>query len=122
MTTIGAARAELIAAIIAAGADASSDPSANPPCVYVAGDGTSDLNRVMAGQANAGFRLTMIGGAWDQSAAAAELDTLKQAVLTAVRELPGWRFTGPIGPDGMREVAGGMLLTADAFAERLVDI
>jgi len=122
VTTFSEARSELIAAITTAGARASADPTAATPFVYVTGDGTGDLSRVVTGQVTAAFRLVMCGGAWDQAAAAAELDLLKQVVLTALRGLSGWRLSGPIGRDGARDQGGGLILTADAFAERLIDI
>ena len=122
MTTIVEARSELIAAIAATGANASADPGSDTPFVFVTGDGTGDLGRIVSGQVAAQFRLVLCGGAWDQAAAATELDGLKQSVLTALRELAGWTLNGPIGPDTARDQGGGLLLTADAFAARLIDI
>ena len=122
MTTMPEARDELIAALTTAGVRASADPTSDTPFVFVTGDGTGDLGRVVAGQVAAQFRLVMCGGAWDQAAAATELDNLKQAVLVALRSLAGWALTGPVGPDTARDQGGGLILTADAFAARLIDI
>lgn len=122
MTTLPEARAEIIGAIAAAGVRASADPLSDTPFVFVTGDGTGDLGRLVSGQVVAQFRLVLCGGAWDQSAAASELDYLKQVVLQALRALDGWTLNGPIGPDTAREQGGGLLLTADAFAARLIDI
>lgn len=123
MTTIAEARAELIAALNAGGARASDTPNGDPPYVYVAGDGTSDATRVITGQLEASFRLTMVGGAIDEAAAARELDGLKDTVLGVVRGLDGWRFTSGVGRDGGRiDLDGRLQLQADAFASRLVDI
>jgi hypothetical protein len=120
--SIVAARAELIGALIAAGVRATDTPGGDPPYAYVTGDGTSDPSRVVTGQIEAAFRVVLVGGAWDEAAAARELDTLKDAFLSAVRDLDGWRFGAPIGRDGTREWAGGLYMTADAFANTLVDI
>jgi len=122
MTTMPEARAELIDALTAEGVRASADPTSDTPFVFVTGDGTGDLARVVSGQVVAQYRLVLCGGAWDQAAAATELDYLKQVVLQALRALPGWTLNGPVGPDTAREQGGGLLLTADAFAARLIDI
>ena len=120
--TIAQARAALIAALVAKGIRASSTPGGDTPYAWVTGDGTGDLTRVVTGQVTASFRTVMIGGAIDDEAAAAELDLLKQSYLEAVRDLDGFRFTGPIGRDGSREWGGILYLQADGFAECLVDI
>lgn len=122
MTTLGEARQELIDALNTAGARASADPTSDTPFVYVTGDGSGDLTRIVTGQVAASFRLVMCGGAWDQASAAVELDGLKQTVIETLRSLAGWRLSGPLGRDGARDQGGGLLLTADAFAERLIDI
>lgn len=120
--TIGEARAELVAALIARGVRASDTPGGDTPYAYVTGDGTGDPARVVTGQLEAAFRVVLIGGSVDETAAAAELDGLKQVFLETVRDLDGWRFAGPIGRDGSREWSGVLYLNADAFANRLVDI
>lgn len=122
MTTIAEARSEAIAALIAAGIAADATPGADAPYVYVGGDGTGDGSRIVTGQLVASFRFVMVGGAWDERSAALELDTLKQAVLTTLRELAGWRLTSGISRDGARDWAGGLYLAADVTAERLIDL
>jgi hypothetical protein len=122
MTTFVDARAEVIAALIAAGVRASDTPGADTPYVYVAGDGSGDGSRVVTGQLVASFRLVMVGGAWDESAAARDLDTLKQTVLETLRSLAGWRLTSGVSRDGARDWAGALYLSADVTAERLIDI
>lgn len=120
---IAEARAELIAALSAGGAPATDTPGGfDPPYCYVAGDGTGELTRIITGQVEASFRVTFVGGAWDDTAAAGDLDGLKAAFLETVRELEGWRFGSGIGRDGARDFAGATYLSADGFASRLVDI
>ena len=119
MTTVADARAEMIDALKTAGVAAGPTPG-EPPYIYVAGDGI-EPTRVVAGQADATFRLVMIGGAWDEAAAAAELDVLKQAALTTVRGMAAWAM-GAISRDGGREWNGSLYLTADMAASRRIDI
>jgi hypothetical protein len=119
-TTLATARGEAITALQGAGVAASGAPMAEPPYVYVAGDG-GETGRIMAGQVAAVFRFICVGGAWDEEAAAVELDALKQVVLETLRELDGWRIDS-LGRDGARDWQGGTYLTADIGAARLVTI
>lgn len=118
--TLSTARAEAIAALITAGVRASGAPMADPPYVYVAGEG-ADTGRVMAGQVASLWRFVCVGGAWDEEQAAMELDTLKQVVLQTLRELDGWRIDA-LGRDGARDWQGGTYLTADVSAARVVNV
>ena len=117
------ARAELIAAIVAAGVDAFADPGAHdPPYVYVRAEGVPDVSHVVRGTVEAEWTAVCVAGAWDHDGTAAMLDASKQAVLTALRGLAGWRL-GTVGRDGIRSVAdGALLLTADVSASRAIDI
>jgi|SRR6185503_6263296 len=115
------ARAEIIDALTTAGAPATSQPGGlDPPYVYVIADGI-EPNRIPAGQADAGFTLVLVGGAWDEESAALELDALKLIALQTVRGLDGW-IVGAVGPDGGRDWAGGIYLSADMGAARRVDL
>ena len=120
MTTLGSARAEVIAALQAADVRAVAAPGGEVPYVYVAGDG-GNVTRLLAGLVQTDWRLILVGGAWDEEAAATELDTLKQSVLETLRALDGWAV-GELGRDGARDWAGGLYLTADISASRLVDV
>lgn len=121
MTTWAQARAEVVGALAAAGVRAGAMPGGEPPYVLVVSEGTPDGARVMAGQVQADWTLRCVGGAWDDDAAAASLDALRQTVMETVRDLDGWTL-GSAGPDGMRDWQGGQYLTADIAAARLVDI
>ena len=121
MTTLAEARAELVAALEAADIAATDTPGARDvPYVLVSGDGI-DAAHIVRGQAVATFRALCIAGAWDGHAVVDELDSLKLATLTVVRELEAWRF-GSVGRDGIRTFGGSELLTADVSASRMIDI
>jgi hypothetical protein len=121
MTTMVEARAELITALTTAGARATSKPGdGSPPYVLVQFDG-GDPAHIMRGAVQADYRLTLIGGLWDAAAAAEQLDTLCQTVLTTLRELPGW-IVGTMGRDGGRDWKGATYLTRDVSASRAIDL
>ena len=121
MTTLAGARAELVAAIDAAGMKATDVAGAKPvPYVLVAGAGI-DPSRVMVGKVAATFRAICVAGAWDQAAAVGSLDELKLGVLSVLRGLAGWQL-GEVGRDGIRSFSGSDLLTADVSATRLIDL
>ena len=122
MTTRAQARAELTAAIEAAGVDAFPDPGGHdPPYVYVRSDGVPDVTHTLRGAVQAEFTAVCVAGAWDADGTAAMLDAAVQATLTALRDLAGWRL-GSVGRDGIRRVGGSDLLTADVIASRAIDI
>ena len=121
MTTWAQARAEAIGALASAGVRAGAMPGGDPPYVLVVSEGTPDGARVLAGQTQTDWTMRCVGGAWDDDAAAASLDALKQTVMETFRALAGWQV-GSAGPDGLRSWQGGDYLTADVAAARLIDI
>lgn len=120
MTTFVDARQEAIAGLLAAGVRAQGDPAGDPPYVYVAFDG-GDPTHLMRGSVRADYRLTLVGGGWEEAGAARELDVLRQSVLTWLRDTPGW-IVGAIGRDGGRDWMGALYLTADIGASRAIDL
>ena len=117
MATLAERRAELVAAV----------PSGTtvlgkrqPPYVAVIGEGV-DSEHVIRGEVEASFRLAMIAGGWDEEAAVKQLDTMKHAVLTAVRGLTGYRI-GALGRDGRRSIAGADYLAADLVVSAHITI
>jgi hypothetical protein len=62
-----------------------------------------------------------VAGAWDDGASAAMLDSMKLAVLAAIRGLSGWQL-GPVSRDAGRRLEASTYLTADVSANRHVDI
>ena len=121
MTTLVEARAEIIDALSDAGARATSTPGGMaPPYVLVQFDG-GDPAQVMRGAVQADYRLSLVGGLWDAAAAAGQLDTLCQTVLTTLRELPGW-IVGTMSRDGGRDWKGATYLVRDVSASRAIDL
>lgn len=118
MTTLAGARAELRTAVEAAGYAAAYAPGGiDPPYIVIAGDGI-DLSRRVRGEAT--FRLVCVAGNADAEASALELDTLKLAMATLVREIPDWRMVD-VGRDVIRRFGDADLLTADVRTARLID-
>lgn len=120
MTTLAAARAELVAALSTAGLRGTTAAGGDPPYVLVAGGGI-EMTHVVRGQAPATFRARCVAGAWDDAAAAAILDEQKLSVLGVLLALTGWRML-PVGDDVIRDYAGSMYLTADVSASRMIDL
>lgn len=118
MTTMAQARAELRAALVAAGVPVARSPG--PKAAVIFGDGM-DLEHIGRGQAEATFRVVLIAGKFDVAASTTELDAAKLRALTAVRGLDGWRL-GEIRRDTVVTIAGGQYLAADVTASRFVDI
>lgn len=115
------ARAELIAALTAAGAPATDTPGGrDAPYVFVTSDGIS-LGPIVAGQGTLTLRCVMIGGGWDAGASAAQLDELKRVALGVLRGLEGWGV-GDVSRDAARDWAGALYLTADVLAVRRIAI
>jgi len=115
------ARDELAAALVAGAVPIADGPGdMAPPSGIIYGDGV-DLGHVARGQVAARFRVTLVSGAWDQSAATRDLTTLVQATVAAIRGLTGWRLVA-VQRDGRVSVAGGDMLATDVSAERMVDI
>ena len=122
MTTLAEARAELIAALVAAGLDAFPDAGEHdPPFVYVRGDGVPDASHIVRGAVESQWAAVCVAGAWDASGTAADLDATKEAALTVLRALADWRV-GPVSRDGIRRVGGADLPTADVIAFRHVNV
>ena len=121
MTSLAEARSEFVAAIATAGVEAKTSPGGDPPYVYVRADGVPDVSHVVRGTVLGTWAAVCVGGGWTDEGAALELDTLKMAVLTALRSLDGWKL-GDIGRDGIRSHQGAELLTADVTANRYVDL
>ena len=120
MTTLAGARAELVAAYVAASIRATSTPGGEPPYILVAGGGI-DPQHIIRGQAEASFRSILVAGGFEDAKSANELDTLKLAALDVVRDLAGWRLD-TIGGDGLRSFSGGDYLSAELSASRMIDI
>lgn len=121
MATLASRRAELVAALVAAGVRSGDDPGAiAAPCALVFGAG-SDMTGIGRGQVAVEFRVTMLGGLSDAHAAGAELATLEGTVLTVARALAGWQV-GPLSGDQIRTVAGGDYLSADLALTTTVDL
>lgn len=120
MTTFGEARTELLTALTVAGCNAVADPGADAPYVLVQFDG-GNAAHLLRGAVQADYRLTLVGGGWDQRGSAAELDALRQTVIATLRDLAGWQV-GDIGRDGGRDWAGGTYLCADVGASRQIDL
>ena len=121
MTTLVQARAELVAAIDAAGIKATDVAGGKAvPYVLVAGAGI-DLSRVISGRVEATFRAICVAGGWDEGTAIEALDAMKLGVLSVLAGLAGWRL-GEVGRDGIRSFSGSDLLTADVSASRLIDL
>lgn len=118
MTTIAEATLALTTELegaglrVAAGAD-----GLTPPAVIVYGDGVRDLRSIGRGEVVRGWRLTIIGGAWDGKGAAAELGAMLGTVLGTLRQLPGWRVDD-VGRDTIVSVAGGDSLACDVLTSR----
>lgn len=123
--TIAEARAALIAALRddapAAWPVTDTPGTIAAPYLAVLGGGADLGGRIVTGRIAATFRVAMIAGAADQSAAVAELDAMKQAVMSALRALAGWQL-GELRPDGIRTFAGADFLTADLEAVTLVTL
>ena len=120
MTTIAAARDELIDALEDAGVRAVSAPLAEAGYVLVLRDGV-EASRIVAGQVDVTFTLRIVGGLWDSQKAAEQLDVILQTVYQTLRALAGWQV-GDAGADGGRDYNGGTFLTVDVSASRRVDI
>ncbi len=120
MTTFAAARDELLTALTVAGVRAVADPGGDPPYVLVQFDG-GNPGHLLRGAVQADYRLTLVGGGWEQRGSAAELDAMRQTILETLRGLDGWQV-GDIGRDGGRDWAGGTYLSADIGASRQVDL
>lgn len=126
MTTLAEARAALIAAIDGAGLPASSSPGdAEPPCALVFGNGVDlgDPGHVARGQVPGLFRVTVLGGIFDDGdLAGAELAAALGTVLATIRALAGWRLD-QVRPDYVAAtVGGGRYLAADVIAAYPIDL
>lgn len=125
MTTLAEARAALIAAIAGAGVPASSSPGdAEPPCALVFGQGldVTDRGHVLRGQVPAIFRVTVLGGIFDDGdLAGSELATTLGTVVATVRALAGWRIDA-VRPDYVAATGTGRYLAADLIAAYPIDL
>lgn len=119
MTTVAQAQAELETAL-SASMNVGDLAGVEPPGVIVYGDGV-DFAHVVRGQAEASFRMTFVGGAWDAKASSGDLRTVVSAALPILAGLAGWRV-GAFSPDSVVRIAGSQLLAVDAVASRMVDI
>jgi hypothetical protein len=120
------ARAALIAAIVADGLPAGSSPgAAEPPCALVFGQGldVSDRGHVARGQVPALFRVTVLGGLFeDADLAGAELAAAQGIVLGAVRGLAGWRLDDVRADYVAATPGGGRYLAADVIAAVMIEL
>jgi hypothetical protein len=91
------------------------------PVALVFGDGMADLEHIARGAITARFRVTLLAGKADQTAAADALDTMKIAALTAIRSLPGWRLD-EVRRDATATLTGGPYLAADVVASTPIDL
>lgn len=121
MTTFATARAELATALASVGNGATSAVGKKAvPYVLLAGGG-AEPSQVVRGAVDASFRIILVAGKWEADTSADELDTMKQAAMTALRTLNGWRVES-LGSDGIRTLNVTDQLTAELRCVRLVDI
>jgi hypothetical protein len=120
MTTRNEARHELRDALRTAGIRAVDAPVGDPPYVLVGGGGI-DNTHVPIGKAPATIRARCVAGAYTEAASQDTLDALVVYVLSVLRTLSGWQLL-PVGEDVIRDYGGGLYLTADCAAVRMIDI
>lgn len=120
MTSSADALAELDAALDAAGIAVRAAGSPTPPCVNLFG-GDWDIAHLARGQVAGGYRIVLVAGRWDQSASGAQLAELRDAVVSAVRGLDGWRLDS-VSRDRVTDIAGGMYYSAEVGASRMIDV
>lgn len=126
MTTLAEARADLIAALIGAGLPAGSSPgAAEPPCALVFGQGidVSDRGHVARGQVPALFRVTVLGGIFDDSdLPGAELASALALTLGVLRGLDPWRIDDVRADYVAATPGGGRYLAADVIAATMIEL
>ena len=121
MTTRNEARHELRDALRTAGIRAVDSPVSDPPYVLVGGGGI-DVTHIAIGKAPATIRARCVAGAYTEEAAQDVLDALVQATMGVLRTLAGGWQVLPAGQDEYRQFEGGIYLTADVSAARMIDI
>jgi hypothetical protein len=120
--TITEAREALGAALEDGGLDVAYAVGARQaPVALVFGDGMDDLEHIVRGVARARFRVTLLAGKADQTAAADLLDVMKLAAITAVRTLPTFQLD-EVRRDASVTMTGGPYLAADVVASTHVDL
>jgi hypothetical protein len=115
MTTIAAARDELVTAVGAV------NPGVDPPACYVYSNG-SDLTSLGKSALEWGFRVTCdVGLQGDDDNQSDALSALVLAKLTILQALAGWRILS-VSADQIRTIAGGDHFTADIAVSTRVNI
>jgi len=121
MTTIATRRAELTAALIAGGVSCTDTPGdAQPPYAILVQAG-SDLDGIGRGQVAFGWRVTLVAGDYLVATSATALDSLMSTSTTVLRLMDGWRLTS-MSAASIRDLAGGLYLTADVTASAMIDL
>ena len=116
------ARTDLIDAMTDAGLSAASYPDGREtPFVLVVATGFPQPDKVVMGSIEGTFACRIVAGAWDMDISIVQMDAMKVLVLAALRARDGWRM-GDVGPDVIRRMTGGDVLTADVNASRLIEI
>ena len=116
------ARGDLLDTMRDAGLSATTYPDGRePPFVLIVATGFPEPTRVVMGQIEGSFACRIVAGAWDLDITIGQMDAMKVAVLAALRARAGWRM-GDVGPDVIRRITGGDVLTADVNASRLIEI
>jgi hypothetical protein len=115
MTSISDARTALVAAVGA------SDAAIDPPACYVYGSG-SDMAPAGGRGFEWEFRVTCaVAYSADDASASALLAALLASKLTVLWQLAGWRVLR-VGPDQVRQIAGGDQFTADIAVTTIIHI
>ena len=92
----------------------------DPPSARVVLRGVTVGSGAVRGQSPATFGVVCLGGAWDSTAAAADLSGIVGDVLTAIRELAGYALGDATGERIIR-VDGSDYIAAEVAASCMID-
>lgn len=121
MTSYAQGRDELATALESAGVRVDAAYGGEPPYAVVFSAGVADFGHVVMGRVPWQYRAVMVAGGIDGEGVAAELDALRASCIGAARTLAGWRLER-LDPDGIRDLAGGRVWTADLIVSRHIDL
>lgn len=123
MSALSDARAELTAALVAAGVEVT-DPTAQlavPGALIRPGDPWLEPAAIGGGIYALTESIVLVAGAADQLASLEALEELAGAAIPAIRELAQWTSTGGSRARSM-ELSGGTYLITELVASRLVQL